>query len=173
MRHFGTLAVLTLIALLPYPAAAQTKNPVAAAARAALERQSRNLTAAAEEMPADKYSYKPTPQQMSFGEVMIHIAKTNEILCSKLAGRSASGPPAGDTKEAIVTIVRASFAACSKDLGALDDAALGQSVALSGNREGTKAEALLALTNDWADHYGAVAIYLRLNGLLPLTAKKK
>jgi hypothetical protein len=68
--------VLILIALLPLFAAAETKNPVTAAARAVLERQSRNLTEAAEVMPADKYSYKPTPQQMSFGELMVHIAKT-------------------------------------------------------------------------------------------------
>ncbi len=26
-------------------------------------------------------------------------------------------------------------------------------------------------TGDWADHYSQVAIYLRLNGLLPPTAK--
>jgi hypothetical protein len=25
---------------------------------------------------------------------------------------------------------------------------------------------------DWADHYGASAMYLRLNGILPPTAKK-
>jgi hypothetical protein len=32
---------------------------------------------------------------------------------------------------------------------------------------------LIALTpNDWADHYSAAAIYLRLNGVLPPTAKK-
>jgi uncharacterized damage-inducible protein DinB len=171
MRH--PAIVLSLLALWPFCAAAQTKNPVTAAARAALERQSRNLTEAAEEMPADKYGYKPTPQQMSFGELMAHIARTNEVLCSKLAGRAMSAPPAGDNKkEAIVASVRASFSACSKDLGTLEDAALGQSVLLFGNREGTKAEALLALTADWANHYGAAAIYLRLNGLLPPTAKK-
>jgi hypothetical protein len=170
MRH--PAIVVILIALLPLFAAAQTKNPVTAAARAVLERQSRNLTEAAEVMPADKYGYKPTPQQMSFGELMVHIAKTNEALCSKLASRAMSAPLAADKKDSIIAGVRASFAACGKDLGTLDDAALGQSVTLSENREGTKAEALLALTGDWADHYGAVAVYLRLNGLLPPTAKK-
>ena len=33
--------------------------------------------------------------------------------------------------------------------------------------------ALIALTNDWADHYSAAAMYLRLNGLLPPTAQPK
>jgi hypothetical protein len=32
---------------------------------------------------------------------------------------------------------------------------------------------LIALTNDWADHYSAAAMYLGLNGLLPPTAKSE
>ena len=32
---------------------------------------------------------------------------------------------------------------------------------------------LIAAAEDWADHYSQLAIYLRLNGLLPPTAKKK
>jgi hypothetical protein len=31
---------------------------------------------------------------------------------------------------------------------------------------------IVATTADWADHYSQQAIYLRLNGLLPPTAKK-
>jgi len=48
---------------------------------------------------------------------------------------------------------------------------MGDEVALWGGRKATRAAALIALTNDWADHYAMAAIYLRLNGLLPPTAK--
>jgi len=34
------------------------------------QRQTKNLVDAAEEMPADKYGYKPTPAQMSYGDVV-------------------------------------------------------------------------------------------------------
>ena len=34
-------------------------------------------------------------------------------------------------------------------------------------------EAMLDAAEDWADHYSQLAIYLRLNGFLPPTAKKK
>ena len=37
----------------------------------------------------------------------------------------------------------------------------------------TKGAAVLDLSADWADHYSQMASYLRLNGLLPPTAKKK
>ena len=51
------------------PPAAQTQSsrvtaeasPVASAVRFSLERQSKNISAAVDEMPADKFSYRPTP----------------------------------------------------------------------------------------------------------------
>jgi uncharacterized damage-inducible protein DinB len=149
------------------------KNPVVSAARVVLERQSRNLTQAAETMPADKFNFQPTPQQMTFAKLVAHVATANQVLCAKLAG---STPPQSETKDssskdALVSALKASFDSCTTSLGKLEDAALGQPVTLFGGRQSTKAGALLALTNDWADHYAAAAIYLRLNGLLPPTAK--
>ena len=54
-----------------------------------MERQSKNMIAAAEEMPADKYSYKPTDQQMTFAKLMEHTIHGNEMYCSGLAGTAA------------------------------------------------------------------------------------
>ena len=51
-----------------------SKSPVMDAVRHALARQQKNLVAAAEEMPADKYSFHPTPPQMSFATLIGHIA---------------------------------------------------------------------------------------------------
>ncbi len=42
---------------------------------------------------------------------------------------------------------------------------------LPGNHPGSSAAALIVLSDDWYDHYGAQAIYLRLNGILPPTAQ--
>src|SRR5438552_14015420 len=66
--------------------AAVSTAPVADAFRMELQRQSKNLTAAAEVMPADKYGFKPTPAQMSFGDVVAHLAGGNDALCSVIAG---------------------------------------------------------------------------------------
>jgi hypothetical protein len=46
--------------------AQQNKDPVSSVVKEILPHQGKNLVAAVEEMPADKFSYKPTPQQMSF-----------------------------------------------------------------------------------------------------------
>jgi hypothetical protein len=37
----------------------------------------------------------------------------------------------------------------------------------------SRAAVMTITTGDWADHYSQVAIYLRLNGVLPPTAKDK
>ena len=46
------------------------------------ERQSKNLIGAADEMPADKYGYRPTPEQMTFAHLIMHIAEANNIVCA-------------------------------------------------------------------------------------------
>ncbi len=55
----------------------------------------------------------------------------------------------------------------------VDDSKLGETIEVFGGRQAPRAFALIALTNDWADHYSAAAMYLRLNGLLPPTAQPK
>src|SRR5436305_4069579 len=65
-------------------ALAQEKNPVTSAVKEILPRQQKNLVAAAEEMPADKYAYKPTEQQMTFGHLVLHVVESNNYFCSKV-----------------------------------------------------------------------------------------
>ena len=69
--------------------------------------------------------------------------------------------------------LKASFDFCTTALAKVDDSKLSDQVELFGGRKGPRAFALIALTNDWADHYSSAAMYLRLNGLLPPTAQPK
>ena len=69
------------------PAKAEpSKNPVTDAVRDIFSRQQKNLLAAVDEMPPDKFGYTPTPAQMTFGHLVLHIASTNVELCSKTSG---------------------------------------------------------------------------------------
>ncbi len=61
-------------------------NPVVSTVRQLEERQSKNLIGAAEEMPADKYSYHPTAEQMSFAHLVIHVIEANTGSCARVAG---------------------------------------------------------------------------------------
>ena len=152
-----------------------SKNPVTDAVREILPRQEKNLIAAVEEMPADKFGYSPTPAQITFGHLVMHMTMSNIELCSKAA--SMPPPPMKPMpetdKERLQAGLTKSFLYCEAAMGKVDDSKLGNPVELFGGRQGTVASALISLTNDWADHYSAAAMYLRLNGLLPPSAQPK
>lgn len=171
MKQIISVIALCTFSLLAY---AQS-NPVTSAVRDTLQRRQKNLVEAAQDMPADKYGFKPTPAQMSFAHLLGHITQSNGFLCAKISGGAAPQQQVSDSdpKQKLVDALKASFDFCSKALSQLSDAKLGDEVTLFGGRRATKAAALIALTSDWADHYSAAAMYLRLNGLMPPTAKAK
>ena len=73
----------------------------------------------------------------------------------------------------LLAAATASFDFCGDALGKMDDSKLGDSIELFGGRQGPRAMAALGLAGGWADHYGAAAMYLRLNGILPPSAQPK
>src|SRR5438445_2819092 len=100
----------------PNAAPAPSANPVSDALRNMEQRFASNLIAAAEAMPADKYRYRPTPAQMSFAAIQVHLANEgNDVLCSKVAGVAAPPRAAVDTtatKEQLVARLKETFAFC-------------------------------------------------------------
>ena len=153
---------------------AQTKNPVTGVVKDILARQQKNITAAIEAMPADKFSYKPTAEQMTFGHLALHIIESNNYFCSTAAGLPDPKTELKDTdsKDKLLAAVKDSFAFCGTALDKVDDAKLGDSVKGFGGKDQPRAWALITFATACADHYGAAAMYLRLNGIAPPTAHK-
>jgi uncharacterized damage-inducible protein DinB len=156
--------------------AAPVANPVSTAFRDGATKAGKNLMDAAADMPADRYGFKPTAAQMSFADIMVHLAQGNDFLCGKVSGvaaptRTKVAATAG--KDALVARLRETFAFCDQALASLDDSKLGEQMSLFGPRQYTRAETMFITIGDWADHYSQVAIYMRLNNLVPPTAKKK
>jgi hypothetical protein len=167
--------LLLAVSLLPRAALAQSPSPVLDALRHESERAQRNLVGAAESMPAEKFGFKPTPAQMSFGELVLHVAGANDFMCSTISGSKAPAEPKVQptaSKETLIARVNRSFAFCTTALAKVGDDGLGETVPFFGGRTISRGAAVLDLVADWADHYSASAIYLRLNGILPPTAKK-
>jgi hypothetical protein len=166
-----------LLSISAIPALAeQVKNPVTTVLRDMLTGRQKNIIAAAEEMPADKYNYKPTADQMTFGHLITHIVEANNLLCAKTA--DVPEPKVAELKETdgkdkLVAALKSSFDFCGTALAKADDSKLGDTVEVFGDKKGPRAFAAIALASSWADHYGMEAMYLRLNGLTPPTAKKK
>lgn len=154
---------------------AQTKNPVSSALREILPGRQKNIVAAAEAMPADKFGYKPTADQMTFGHLLTHIIESNNLFCSKVAAVPApkvEEAKDSDGKDKLLAALKASFDFCSDALSKMDDSKLGEMTEGFGGQQVSRARMALGLTGSWADHYGMQAMYLRLNGLTPPSAKK-
>jgi DinB superfamily len=163
----------------PQTAASQSsgpvKNPVMTVLRAALPLRQKNILAAIEAMPADKFGYKPTADQMTFAHLVIHIAESNNAMCAKIADipePKIDELKETDSKDKLFAAARASFDYCTSALANVDDSKLGDNVDF-GNTQRPRVVAVFALTGGWADHYAAAAMYLRLNGILPPTAQPK
>lgn len=175
MRVSIGAVALALTCSLPSLAAAQG-SPVADAFKENAKRSGEHLIAAAETMPADKYAYKPTPAQMSFGQIVAHLAEGNDYLCGAIGGTKAPAraklDPAADSKDKLVAALKETFAFCDQSLASLDDSKLGEQLPFFGGKTRSRAAIMTTTTGDWADHYSQSAIYLRLNNLLPPTAKK-
>lgn len=166
--------VLPLV-LLAASATAQVKNPIATALKDTFPNRQKNTIAAVEAMPADKFSYKPSADQMTFGHLVAHMIEANYGLCAGATGVAAPKVDEAkdtDAKDKLVAELKASFDFCGDALGKMDDAKLGETVTGHEGQQSTRARYALSIASNWADHYAEAAMYLRQNGLLPPTAKK-
>lgn len=163
----------TIIMLSPAVGRGQSSNPVTDALKASLQRSSRNMAAAAEEMPAEKYNFKPTTGSRTFGGIVLHISNSNRMACHWLTGAPEAAKnnlTPSSPKAELVASLKNSFDYCSKSLENFNDSKLNDKVPFYGGRTMSAAASVLALNGDWDDHYSQEAAYLRANGMLPPTA---
>jgi uncharacterized damage-inducible protein DinB len=165
------------------PPAGLPANPINTAFKTRIAAQNRNILQAFDSIPESKFSYKPTPAQLSIGFIAAHLANDNYFFCNNF-GAMKGARPAQDTatadsvkatwaKARLMTSLRESFAFCDQAINQLDDARLAEPVTITfgGNsRIVARANMVLVHALDLADHYSQLANYMRLNNILPPTA---
>jgi uncharacterized damage-inducible protein DinB len=170
LRVLCSVVVLSVVAV-----AQQAKTSVSDVLRQMLDGREKNTVAAFEEMPAGKYEYKPTAEQMTFGHLAAHIVEANYYFCSNVgdvAQPKTEELKGTEGKDKLVAAVKASFEFCHTGLAKADDSKMNENITWFDGKPRARTWAFVALPSSWADHYGMAAMYLRLNGLVPPTAKK-
>jgi hypothetical protein len=123
----------------------------------------RNLEASADAMPAEKYSYRLTPGQMTFAQWLIHSTQRNYSDCAILKGEAVSDlekkAAALKDKEEVSKALKDSFAYCADALKGMNDQKAISSAAVS--------NAFLHLVVHNNEIYGNVVGYLRTVGIVP------
>ena len=187
MRSFAKVLMATafpaLLAAQQPAAPAPVSDPIAAAFKARIGGLSRNIAQAFDSIPEAKFSYKPTPAQLSIGFIAQHLASDNYLFCNAFGDMKATRPEKDTAtpdsvkatwpKDTLVAKLKASFTFCQSAFAQLDDAKLPDQVPVTfgGNTRNTSRVSMVLLhALDMADHYSQLANYMRLNGILPPTA---
>jgi uncharacterized damage-inducible protein DinB len=127
------------------------------------------LVALANAMPEDKYGFKPTPAQRSFGEHVLHIAQVNTMLTKSLGGKTPE--PAinmkATTKAEMVKAMSDAFDYGAATIAEFNNTSIQETIQAPFMGPSTRARVMFFLNGHTQDTDGQMAVYLRLNGLTP------
>ena len=186
MKLFNA-GILTLVAsatLAAQQPAGPVTEPVTTVLRTRTMGLQRNLAQAFDSIPEAKFSYKPTPAQLTIGYIAQHLASDNYFFCNNFGAMKATiadedkqtpdSVKATWPKAKLVTKLKESLTFCEQAFAQLNDAALAQEYEVPGpngtTRKAVRAGSVVGHALDMADHYSQIANYMRLNGLIPPTA---
>ena len=127
-------------------------------------------------VPADKFTWQPTPEVRSYARMFAHIVDDNNGACAAMAGvtpaparldTGSAGTWAADkmAKADIEKALADSIALCQKAFASVNQTNMMESAGGRGTR--TKIGALIYNTSHINEHYGNLVTYLRLNGMVP------
>ena len=177
-RNMKTVVVALLLMMIVgaglRPASAQTSSLKAELLRDWLEMKA-TIHKLAEEMPAEKYTFKTTPPQRDFGQQVTHIAGGNVGNLRFLGGKAT--PPVLDrnatSKAQAIQAMDASFDFGAALINEFTDQTLMEIVQTNAFLgPSSRARVIWFLLGHTWDIYGQMVVYLRLNGGVPPASQR-
>ncbi len=168
------LSCLAIVAFLTLAGAAQPQtktNPLSSDIRQSYESVKKNLSLAAEKVPEEDFSFKPTPEMRSMAEVFGHAASAQMRVCSAVTGGQSATLPKMDGKANIVAALKQSFAECDKAFDSLTDSNATEMIKMQ-RGERTRLGALAGIANHDTEQYAALSVYMRLKGIVPPSSER-
>ena len=125
-------------------------------------------------MPAEKYGFKVSPDEMSFAALMLHIATSQAFRFAQIAGQPMpfeipKSIPKDSAKEFVMKLLAQSFDFCIVELDAFTPEKLGQRYKVDWYErpEVSGRQLVLGMFTHTAHHRGQAEVYLRANGIQP------
>jgi uncharacterized damage-inducible protein DinB len=142
-------------------------NPLTATLALFSKNMQDKIMKTAEAMPDAKFSYRPTKDVRSFGEIVTHVADISYYLCANMKDESRPNMSAGKgSKAEIIAYLKSSFDYCDAAFSGFSDTHLNDPADFWGFKT-NKMFIVTQLGNHDALHYGNLATYLRINGGAP------
>ena len=170
VRLITLLSLAVILGAAPSHPVATTAPSVLAADREIWTMVIGYVTAAAEQVPDSSYSYRPVPSVRTFGQLIAHIAGSQDMFCAQALGEQAHASDEIErtitAKAALVAALEASTAHCQKAYAMTDADAMKRTVkTFTGERSALWA--LLYSTVHDNEHYGNIVTYMRMLGMVP------
>ena len=134
-----------------------------------------NILKAANGMPAEAYTFKPTPDVRTFARVVEHIIEAQNHSCGAVNGTAMSTLPKAPDESAdratIVNALQASFNACDQAMATLTDTNATEMLT-AGPGKRSRIGLLWGTVSHDNEQYATLALYMRLKGLVPPSSEK-
>ena len=153
--------------------AAPPANPITASEKGFYSFVSNAVIGAAQKMSEENYSFKPTPEVRSFGQLVGHVADANYMFCSLASGEANPMKDIEKTKTSkadLVAALKDAVAYCNKAFDSMTDAKGSQMVKFM-NFDIARLTVFSLNTAHTDEHYGNMVTYLRLKGIVPPTSE--
>jgi uncharacterized damage-inducible protein DinB len=172
-----TILGVTFVSVLSLSAAfAQAPaNPMSMGQKVFYGSVKNNIVKAAEKMPEENYSFKPSDDVRSFGQLVGHVADAQYLFCAPVSGEK--NPMLGiekskTSKADLVAALKDAVAFCDKAYDGLTDEQAAQVVKALG-RDMAKITVLTINTAHSDEHYGNMVTYLRIKGIVPPSSEAR
>ncbi len=122
----------------------------------------------ADAMPAENYSFKLTPEQMSFGGQMAHLATALGRYASRITGQKPElAKPASDSKTDVIAFVKSSFDFAIAQVGSVTPEQMSKSYGSNPAQMQSGYDLMMAMLNHTTNHRASAEMYLRVKGITP------
>jgi uncharacterized damage-inducible protein DinB len=148
---------------------ASSSNPSTQAVKGQFAIIKADVAKTAEKVPEELYSFKPTPDIRSLGQLLGHVADAQFMMCAAAAGEKPpqSGIEKSMTSKAQLTkAVNDSNAYCDKVIAGMDDKK-GMEIVQFFTGPTPRLNVLTFNIAHSFEHYGNLVTYMRLKGIVP------
>ena len=178
IQRIRTMTKLTLVAaivmVLAVPLSLSAQNPLVQSLKSVFDITKTNIMATAEILDDEMYTFRPTDEVRSAGEILAHIADGQFEFCGSAAGEANAGPENFEEtrtqKAEIIEALEQGFAYCERIFARTSDAGADDAADFFGAPNTVGGMLAFNSVHNY-EHYGNLVTYMRINGIVPPSSR--
>jgi uncharacterized damage-inducible protein DinB len=164
------MKIAAAVLLCAFGVSAQTasKGPLVSSSQALFGVAKGDILKSMDKIPDNLWSFQPTTDVRTVGQLFAHIADGQYEFCSSAEGKQIDKgiEKTAKTKAEISAAVKEAFAYCDAEFAKMTDASAAEPVSFFG-RQLTRLSIMDFNTAHTMEHYGNLVTYMRIKGIVP------